>query len=300
MSEPTIEVEDPGPRATVQDLGRPGFAKFGVGRSGAGDRGALRLANRLVGNPEASAALELTLGGLHARFHTTALVAVTGAPCRVDVIDNRPSAGRGHRGEGPSDGGMDAPFTVHAGQALRIGTPPQGLRTYVAVRGGIDVPRVLGSRSTDTLSGIGPAIVAAGAVLRIGHEAAAFPSADLAVERRPPGDAPFPIRLGPREDWFTPEAIGLLTSRPYTVRPETDRIGARLDGPALDRRWPSELRSEGMVRGALQVPPDGRPILFLADHPVTGGYPVIAVLCADGLDRAAQLRPGDTVRFRLG
>jgi allophanate hydrolase subunit 2 len=137
-------------------------------------------------------------------------------------------------------------------------------------------------------------------VLRVGGDTAAFPNADLAVERRPPADAPFSVRLGPREDWFTPEAITTLLSRPYTVRPEADRVGARLDGPVLERRRSAELRSEGMVLGALQVPPDGRPILFLADHPVTGGYPVIAVLRADGLDRAAQLRPGDPVRFRLG
>ena len=338
-----IEIEDPGPRATVQDLGRPGYAQLGVGRSGAADRGALRLANRLVGNREGAAALELTLGGLRARFGGPALVAVTGAPCRVELVNNRPDApaqdgdhqqngsedgdpdgseggersgdgresgrdgGRAGAGAGGDrlssrlgDGGMDAPFLVQAGQTLSIGTPSQGLRTYLAVRGGIDVPAVLGSRSTDTLSGIGPAPLTRGMTLEVGRETVAFPNADLAVERRPPADAPFAIRLGPREEWFTPQAISVLTSVAYTVRPETDRVGARLDGPVLDRRRPEELRSEGMVLGALQVPPDGRPILFLADHPVTGGYPVVAVLRADCLDRAAQLRPGDTVRFRLG
>jgi allophanate hydrolase subunit 2 len=341
-----IEIEDPGPRASVQDLGRPGYAQLGVGRSGAADRGALRLANRLVGNREGAAALELTLGGLRARFGEPALVAVTGAPCRVEISNdrisnNRPSApardgdrpgngessessensgieeeaGAGRIGDGEADagagagadrparlgdGGMDAPFFVQAGQALSIGSPSHGLRTYLAVRGGIDVPAVLGSRSTDTLSGIGPALVARGTVLGIGRETVAFPNADLAVERRPPAGTPFPIRLGPREEWFTPQAISALTSMAYTVRPETDRVGARLDGPALERRRAGELQSEGMVLGALQVPPDGLPILFLADHPVTGGYPVVAVLRADCLDRAAQLRPGDTVRFRLG
>ena len=311
-----IEIEDPGPRATVQDLGRPGYAQLGVGRSGAADRGALRLANRLVGNREGAAALELTLGGLRARFGGAALVAVTGAPCRVELVNNRPDASArdgGHQQNGsqgsdqenglPSrlgDGGMDAPFLVQAGQTLSIGTPSHGLRTYLAVRGGIDVPAVLGSRSTDTLSGIGPAPLTRGTTLEVGRETVAFPNADLAVERRPPADAPFAIRLGPREEWFTPQAINVLTSTAYTVRPETDRVGARLDGPVLDRRRAEELRSEGMVLGALQVPPDGRPILFLADHPVTGGYPVVAVLRADCLDRAAQLRPGDPVRFRLG
>jgi len=281
-----IEIEEPGPRATVQDLGRPGYAALGVGRSGAAHRAAQRLANRLVGNPEHLAGLELTLGGLRARFHVPALVAITGAPCTVEA-------------DGASnDAGMNAPFPMHAGQVLRIGTPEHGLRTYLAVRGGIEVPAVLGSRSTDTLSGIGPAIPAAGTVLPIGREAAEFPTADLAPVREP-DDRALEVLPGPRAHWFTAEAISVLTSMPYTVTAETDRVGARLDGPRLDRAREGELRSEGMVRGAIQVPPDGRPILFLADHPVTGGYPVIAVVRATDLDRAGQLRPGDEVRFRL-
>ncbi|HEX4790739.1 MAG TPA: biotin-dependent carboxyltransferase family protein [Actinospica sp.] len=282
-----IEIEDPGPRTTVQDLGRPGYAALGVGRSGAADRGALRLANRLVGNPEQLAGLELTLGGLRARFHRPALVAVTGAGCpmAVDGANN--------------DAGMNAPFAMRAGQVLRIGTPERGLRTYLAVRGGIDVPEVLGSRSTDTLSGIGPAVVGRAAVLPVGHAALGFPDTDLAVRREPADDEPVAVLPGPRADWFTAAAIDVLTSNPYTVTAEADRIGARLDGPRLERAEERELRSEGMVCGALQVPPDGRPILFLADHPVTGGYPVIAVVRAADLDRAAQLRPGDAVRFRL-
>ena len=289
-----IEVEQPGPRATVQDLGRPGFAALGVGLSGAADRSALRLADRLVGNPETAACIELTLGGLCARFHATALIAVTGAPCPI-TIDGR-----------PSNAAMNAPFYVPAGALVRIGTPPRQLFTYLAVRGGIDVPPVLGSRSTDTLSGIGPAVLASGAELPIGHETDALPNVDLAVPRRmqPPADrsgaVPLRILPGPRTDWFEPDALSLLMSSAYTVTAETDRIGARLDGPELRRARGGELRPEGMVRGALQVPPSGRPILFLADHPVTGGYPVIAVVRAADLDLAGQLRPGGLVRFRFG
>lgn len=285
-----IEIEAPGPRATVQDLGRPGYAALGVGRSGAADRGALRLANRLVGNPERLAGLELTFGGLRARFREPVLAAVTGAPCPVDLEG------------GPAGGapGMNAPFQIRAGQLLRIGTPDRGLRTYLAVRGGIDVPQVLGSRSTDTLCGIGPAALEPGMLLPIGRGAADFPNTDLAPRPEPSGDA-LAVLPGPRADRFTPEAISVLIASTYTVTPDTDRVGARLDGPRLERATPGEeLRSEGMVRGALQVPPDGRPILFLADHPVTGGYPVIAVVRGADLDRAAQLRPGDAVRFRLG
>lgn len=286
-----IEIEDPGPRASVQDLGRPGYAALGVGRSGAADLGALRLANRLVGNPESFAGLELTLGGLSALFHSTALIAVTGARCPLRV--------EGYAAGRPSSvPGMNAPFSVRAGQRLRIGSPARGLRTYLAVRGGIDVPPVLGSRSTDTLSGIGPPLPVAGSMLPIGGAVGDFPSADLAPIGEP-GDSVLRILPGPRADWFTPEALSTLTANTYTVTPETDRVGARLEGPALVRARAGELRSEGMVRGALQVPPTGRPILFLADHPVTGGYPVIAVVCAADLDRAGQLRPGEEVRFRL-
>lgn len=319
-----IEIEEPGPRATIQDLGRPGYAALGVGRSGAADRASLRLGNRLVGNAEGLAALELTLGGLRARFHADALVAVTGAPCPISVesTDNRPAARREdparaeNRNPRGGDGanaaaasgsaGMNAPFAIRAGQSVRIGAPSGGLRTYLAVRGGIDVPAVLGSRSTDTLSGIGPAILAVGSTLPIGRRYAGFPNTDLAVPRRAPSSAAsatadavvLAVHPGPREDWFVPGALGVLIRNPYSVTSETDRIGARLDGPALARDREGELRSEGMPHGALQVPPDGRPILFLADHPVTGGYPVLAVLRAADLDAAGQLRPGDVVRFR--
>ena len=284
-----IEIEASGPRATVQDMGRPGYAALGVGRSGAADRAALRLANRLVGNPEQCAGLELTLGGLRARFREPALVAVTGAPCPVDV-DGRPVGGAP---------GMNAPFPIRAGQLLRIGTPERGLRTYLAVRGGIDVPPVLGSRSTDTLSGVGPAVPGPGTLLPIGRAGADFPNTDLAP-LGPPADDALAVLPGPRADRFVPSAISVLTSSAYTVTADADRVGIRLDGPRLERAGRGELPSEGMVRGALQVPPDGRPILFLADHPVTGGYPVLAVVRGADLDRAGQLRPGAAVRFRLG
>lgn len=289
-----LEIEHPGPRATIQDLGRPGFAALGVGRSGAADRGALRLANRLVGNAETAACIELTLGGLCARFRATALIAVTGANCPI-TIDGR-----------PSNAAMNAPFYVPAGGLVRIGMPSRELFSYLAVRGGVDVPQVLGSRSTDTLAGIGPAVLASGTELPIGHEADALPNVDLAVMRGThrstdrSGAVPLRILPGPRTDWFAPDALGLLMSSAYTVTAETDRIGARLDGPELRRARGGELRPEGMVRGALQVPPSGRPILFLADHPVTGGYPVIAVVRAADLDTAGQLPPGGLVRFHLG
>lgn len=272
-----IEVLSPGPLTTVQDLGRPGLASVGVGQSGAADRASLRLANRLVGNPEGAAALELTYGGLRIRFAADATIALTGAPC--------PGVA------------MNGPAHVRAGQELAIGIPSEGLRTYLAVRGGIDVPEVLGSRSTDVLSGIGPPVLEKGMRLPIGTRAVRFPNVDLAPPQRL-GPAVLRVLPGPREDWFVPDALSTLTDSAYVVTKDSNRVGVRLDGSELKRSVLRELPSEGVVTGALQVPPGGQPILFLADHPVTGGYPVIAVVVDADLDRAAQLRAGDAVSFR--
>ena len=282
-----IEVLSPGPLTTVQDLGRPGHAAIGVGASGAADRGSLRLANRLVGNPEEeAAALELTYGGLRLRFESAATIALTGARCPI-MVDDRAV-------------GMDGPIRVRAGQQVIVGLPSEGLRTYLAVRGGIDVPPVLGSRSTDLLSGIGPPVLEAGTRLPIGQQVEGFPNVDFAPRRRDHfGPAILRVLPGPRDDWFVPEALDTLGESAYVVTNDSNRVGARLDGPALKRAVHEELPSEGAVSGALQVTPDGRPMLFLADHPVTGGYPVIAVVVAQDLDRAAQLRAGDAVRFRV-
>jgi biotin-dependent carboxylase-like uncharacterized protein len=173
------------------------------------------------------------------------------------------------------------------------------LRTYLAVRGGIDVPPVLGSRSTDLLSGLGPAVVAAGHVLPVGSTTLPMPGVDVAPVPDPPaGELTVPVLVGPRADWFTADAWSTLTGAVYTVTSESNRIGLRLDGPALERARPGELPSEGMVRGALQVPRSGTPVLFLADHPVTGGYPVIGYVVDADVDRCAQLRPGQSLRFR--
>ena len=287
-----VEVLRPGPLATVQDLGRPGFAHLGVARSGAADARSLRLANRLVGNPPGLAAIEVTMGGLALRFGRSARVAVTGAPCPVLV--------------GGHAAAVAGALSLVAGEVLQLGPPAVGLRSYVAVAGGVAVPAVLGSRSTDTLSGLGPAPLNRGMLLPLGPPPAdpAGPVRsgevlDVAPQPALPAEATLRVVLGPRDDWFTPEAIQLLGSGYYTVSAQCDRIGMRLDGPALARRRGGELASEATVLGALQVPPGGRPILFLPDHPVTGGYPVIAVVVQDDVARAAQLRPGSQLRFRL-
>jgi biotin-dependent carboxylase-like uncharacterized protein len=274
-----LTVLSPGPLTTVQDRGRPGLGGIGVGRSGAADRGAAALANRLVGNDPGAAVLEATLGGLVVRAEADLVVVTTGARC-------------------PGSPVHAAPGLLRAGTTLALGTPVAGLRTYLAVRGGIAVAPVLGSRSTDVLSGLGPPPLRTGDVLRVGDPAGPPPGVDVAPVADPAaGEVTVRLLPGPRADWLTAAALDALPG-PWTVTADSNRVGLRLAGPRLDRRVEDELASEGLVRGALQVPPSGAPVLFLADAPVTGGYPVAGYVVDDDVDRCAQLRPGQTLRFR--
>ncbi|MGY1781061.1 5-oxoprolinase subunit C family protein [Geodermatophilus sp. SYSU D01036] len=275
-----LTVLSPGPLTTVQDRGRPGLGGIGVGRSGAADRAAAALANRLVGNDPAAAVLEATLGGLAVRAGADLLVVTTGARC-------------------PGSPVHAAPGLLRAGATLALGAPAAGLRTYVAVRGGIAVPPVLGSRSTDVLSGLGPAPLRAGDVLPVGDAAGPLPGVDVAPVADPPaGEVTVRLLPGPRADWLSSSARDALASAAWTVTAESNRVGLRLAGPRLDRAVEGELASEGLVRGAVQVPPSGQPVLFLADAPVTGGYPVAGYVADDDVDRCAQLRPGQVLRLR--
>jgi biotin-dependent carboxylase-like uncharacterized protein len=273
-----------GPLTTVQDRGRPGSAAIGVTRSGAADATAAELANRLVGNRPEAALLEATAGGLRVRAGRTVLVAVTGAPAPVEV-DGRPAP-------------FAAPTTLRAGSVLALGLPARGLRSYLAIRGGIGVPPVLGSRSTDTLSGLGPPPLTPGTLLPVGDLAGEEPFVDVAPVRPLPDRPVLRVLAGPRRNWLDDDAWSALTTQAWQVGSDSDRVGLRLIGPRLGRARDGELPSEGLVPGAVQVPPDGAPVLFLADHPVTGGYPVLAVVLTADLPLAAQLRPGDGVRFR--
>ncbi|MFF5432623.1 biotin-dependent carboxyltransferase family protein [Streptomyces griseofuscus] len=283
MTDRALVVVRPGMLTTVQDLGRPGYAHLGVPRSGALDPPAAALVNRLAGNGPDAAVLETTLDGCALRPRSTVTVAVGGAPCPV-TVGGRPAA-------------WGAPVVVPAGELLEVGAVSAGVRGYVAVRGGIAVEPVLGSRATDLLSGLGPAPLAEGAVLPLGRPAGAPARLDTAPQPGPPAELVLRVAPGPRADWFTARGRYDLTARAYRVSPASNRIGLRTEGPALERAREGELPSEGMVLGAVQVPPDGRPVVFLADHPTTGGYPVIAVVHPPDLPAAAQAPPGTPVRF---
>jgi len=279
-----LEVVEVGALVTVQDAGRPGLAHLGVPRAGWLDAPAAALANRLAGAAVGSAVLEVTLGGVALRAGAATWVAVTGAPCAVSV-DGRPA-------------GHGTPVRLPAGGLLRLGPAQGGVRTYLGVAGGIAVDPVLGSRSTDTLSWTGPPRVEPGAVLPVGTPVGPPAFADV------PAPAPAPtaalvVDPGPRADWCV-DSVAHLCGSAYVVTTDSDRVGLRLDGAPLRRapgREGQELASEGVALGSVQVPPDGRPVVFLADHPTTGGYPVVAVVREAGLARCAQLRPGAQVRF---
>jgi biotin-dependent carboxylase-like uncharacterized protein len=282
-----LEVVRAGALTTVQDRGRPGFAHLGVPRSGALDRAASAAANAAVGNDPAAAVLETTVTGVAVRAVGPCVVAVTGAPAPV-TVDETPAV-------------MGEAVAVPAAAVVEVGASEAGVRSYLAVAGGIDVPTVLGSRSTDLLSGVGPPRLRDGDRVPIGPSRGGDIHAVPAEPQTwPSGVLVLTVRLGPRHDWFTAAAVETLLRAEYRVSPVSNRVALRLTGAPLERAVPEELPSEGVVLGAVQVPADGQPLIFLADHPTTGGYPVVAVVDDADLDRCAQARPGTAVRLRLG
>ncbi len=282
---PTLTVLDPGPLTLVEDLGRPGLGDLGVAPGGAADRAAARLANRLVGNARTAAVLETVLGGLRLRAERRAVVAIAGAAAHLDVE---------HADGGSSSVPAGTPVALAPGDVLRVPLPVTGLRSYLAVRGGVDVPPELGSRSTDLLSGLGPPALAAGGPLLVGAAVAG------AVGDPVPAEAPAAGRVGVRAvagpDAGLPGSEALWDAV-WTVSPSSNRVGVRLTGPALPAVTSDARPSAGVVQGAVQLPPSGGPVVFGPDHPVTGGYPVVAVVVDADLDRLAQLRPGQELRF---
>ncbi len=268
-----IRVAAPGLQTTVQDLGRFGYAQYGISASGAADPLALRAGNLLVGNAENAAALEMTLVGGAFEFEGNAVVALTG-----------------------SDFGADLPpwtaVEVRGGQTVRCGATRSGARSYLCVRGGIDVPMAMGSRSTHIVTGVGGRPLLAGDVLAIGDAAVRRPrtaSVDPPVSQR---KEVLRATAGPQADWFQ----GELCQGSYTVTEESNRMGLRLRGAAIPSPA-GHMLTEGVALGAVQVPPDGQPIILFVEHQTTGGYPKPANVISADFWRLGQLRPRDELRF---
>lgn len=289
-----FEIRAAGLQALLEDGGRHGQAKQGVSASGAMDRRSLQAANRLVGNASDTACIEVAYGGFQLACRGDAVVAVTGAEGPVTLT-------RADGAQWPLP--RYQPVALAEGDVLALGEPTAGIRSYIAVRGGFDIAPVLGSLSSDTLARVGPAAIAVGDVLPVRAVSAGAlvgepeaPPTDLPTVR---GEVVLDIVLGPRTDWFTPDAVELLCGQAWTVTPQSNRVGIRLAGEeALARANHAELPSEGTARGSIQVPASGQPVLFLADHPLTGGYPVIASVATHHLDRAGQIPVNARVRFR--
>ena len=288
-----LQVRATGLLTVFQDLGRHGQAGQGVSASGAMDQAALKAANRLVGNASHLAALETVGGGLQLRSVGENVVSVTGADALLTL-----TTADGQRWPVP----RYEPVALADGDTLTVGQPNAGARCYVAVRGGFAEAPVMGSCATDTLAHVGPAPVAVGDWLAVRPAPA---TSVVAAPELPPADLPtlehevvLDVVMGPRTDWFTPEAIARFAAQRWQVTPQSNRVGLRLAGEMpLDRAITGELPSEGTALGALQVPPSGQPVLFLADHPLTGGYPVIGCVAPYHLDRAGQIPVGAWLRF---
>lgn len=304
-TESGLRILNPGAQSLIQDLGRRGFGPLGVSAAGALDRASLRRANRLVGNAASAAAIESVNGGLTVEAVGDQVIAVAGAPSTLTIqspswVESEESDD-GDRPGARRTVPMATPFALLDGEVLTLGAPESGFRNYVGIRGGVDVPEVLGSRSADTMSGIGPGPLMAGQELPVGEDtvSTAVGEPELQPEFPGAGVTVLDVVPGPRADWFEPEALDSLCDQEWLVTPQSNRVGMRLDGTPLKRTREGELPSEGTMAGALQIPPAGLPVLFLADHPITGGYPVIGVVRDEHLDLAAQVPIGGKIRFRL-
>ena len=288
-----LEITSPGLQSVLQDMGRPGQTGQGVSRSGALDLGALRSANRAVGNPSDMACVESVLGGLSFICHGNAVIAITGAHTPVTITNA--SGLQWHASN-------YQPIELEAGDRVSLGSPKAGLRSYLAIRGGFDVTPVLGSLSTDTLAQLGPESLAVGD--RLGF-CEPVTGTSVSLSEAPAFELPttanivtLDVVMGPRTDWFTQDAIQRLSSQLWRVTSQSNRVGIRLAGDTpLERSHHQELPSEGTSVGAIQVPASGQPVLFLADHPLTGGYPVIASVASHHLDLAGQIPVNAQIRF---
>lgn len=289
----SLEILTTGIQTLFQDLGRSGQASLGISAAGALDKTALRSANRIVGNPSDNACLEIVQGGLSFISHGNVIIAVTGADCPITV---QTTSGRKFR-----VGGYQ-PVDLSDGDKVTLGTPKAGVRSYLAVRGGFAQQPILSSLSYDTLAHIGPSPIAIGDTLDI---LTLTQGSAVSMDESPAFNMPtsddivtLDIVLGPRTDWFTAEALSLLQNQLWQVTLQSNRVGIRLHGDTpLSRLNHKELPSEGTTTGAIQVPASGQPVLFLADHPLTGGYPVIGSVASYHLDLAGQIPVNARIRF---
>ncbi len=283
----TIRVAKPGLSTTVQDRGRWGYAHLGISAAGAADALSLRIANRLVGNDEYAPALEMTLLGATLEFEESAIVAITGAACECKIgVDRVP----------PNES-----IAVPGGAVLQCGIMTCGVRSYLAVQGGFDVPIVMGSASTDVrgrFGGYEGRRLQSGDRLRVGK------SSNLQIRGLRPGVLETLQRIGPirvtkgaQQDWFSRETASAFLSSSYVLSEQSDRAGLRLIGQAVSPREPGQLLTDGLPLGAVQVPQDGQPIILFVDQQTTGGYPKIANVIAADMHRVGQLRPRDEIRF---
>ncbi|CAN7163171.1 5-oxoprolinase/urea amidolyase family protein [Rhizobacter sp. LjRoot28] len=293
QSSATLVMNRVGIQTLLQDGGRPGLAAQGVSASGALDKAALRSANRVVGNAVNAPVLEIVGGGFEVTVQGACVVCVSGADGPITITS---AAGR----ERPAWRGH--PIALDSGDRLRLGEPARGVRSYLAARGGLIADPVLGSVSTDTLAGIGPPVVTAGQAVGVAplrHGTVGTPEPPSPALPVAGQDVVLDVVMGPRTDWFSDESVERFCTQPWVVTPQSNRVGLRLSGATpLTRTHNLELPSEGTLPGSIQVPPNGQPVLFLADHPLTGGYPVIAAVAPHHLDLAGQIPIGTAVRFR--
>lgn len=280
----TFTVVNAGLQTLIQDLGRPGLSSMGVSRSGAFDRRSLRQANALVGNDLAAAGLEVLAGHLELRAENDHVIALTGATGGATIDGDPVAHGRA--------------IAIHAGQHLVSAPIVTGIRTYVAIAGGILAEQTLGSSATDTLSDLGPPPVRGGDLLEIGTTRGHGADEDI-PSLLPYGDFTLRVSRGPRHEWFSPETFRLFLDTPWIVDSAASRVGVRLDGPPIIKLRDDQLPSEPCLRGSIQITSEGQPIVFGPDHPVTGGYPVIAVIHDEDTDLLGQARPGQALRFFL-
>lgn len=291
LGRPVATLTDAGLLSLVQDRGRPGHGDIGVTRSGALDRASARAANAAVGNSSSAAVIE-NIGGLRITANVDTVLAVTGAEATVEV-----STRSGHK----AAKALAQPIGLLAGEELAVRPTGTGARNYVAIRGGLATDTVLDSAASDVLSGMGPAPLADGDLLKAGRATRTAADPTILNPADSTNAATLRCVLGPRDDWFAEQTVRDFLSTTWEVSGQSNRIGLRMTGPEgaeLTRDREEELASEGMLPGSIQVPPNGLPVLFLADHPVTGGYPVIATVIPEDMDAAGQLPPGSTVTFR--